>query len=101
MRAFAGLVLVASAFLASSAGGASGTATPDRPPGIAAADWVPLSSSLGVVLVHAQRPPAFPARDATALLLVPPEEDYLMVRRGSRWVRLVVVDPAKGAGVAG
>jgi len=56
MKAFlASVLLVASVIGLSSAVGATGS--PDRPPGVATADWVPLSDSLGIVVVHPAEAP--------------------------------------------
>ena len=93
----ASILLIATSIGLSSAVGAG--APPDRPPGVASSDWVPLSSSLGLVLVHPRRVGTIP--DATVLLLAPPAEGYLMVKRASGWVRVVIVDPLRGPGVSG
>ena len=119
MRALvASILLVATSIGLSSAVGAD--APPDRPPGVAVGDWVPLSSSLGPVLVHPGRagrtndcacykeglcgscgPAPGVVVDATALLLAPPAEGYLMIKRASGWVRVVIVEPLRGPGAAG
>jgi len=73
---------------------------PDRPPGVSADEWAPISDSVGVVLV--QRPPSLPrVADPHALLLAPPAEGYFMVKTGKQWRRLVVVEPIKGPGASG
>src|SRR5580704_13101979 len=85
---------------------AIGANRPDRPPGLSASQWAPVSDSLGVVLV----PETFTPADAAAplpadaprsghlpaiqpmdgSLLASPANGYFMVKRGGRWVRLVV-----------
>jgi hypothetical protein len=93
---------------------AIGRNSPDRPPGIAANQWAPISESLGVVLVPdaehgtaAQQKP-YPLVDTsgTALYARPtavaqafieegnPVNGYLMVKRGKFWRPLVVVAPS-------
>ena len=120
MRALvAAIFLIATPLVLSGAAGADASA--DRPAGIAASDWVPISSSLGLVLMHPERNSGsgkdcacykegrcascgpMPARqpDRTVLLLTPPTEGYLMVKLGSGWVRLVIVDPLRGPGASG
>lgn len=120
MRALvASILLVATCIVVSSTVGADAPA--DRPSGVAASDWVPISSSLGLVLVHPPRagdstndcacykkglcgscaPVSVGPSDTTTLLLAPPTEGYLMVKRGTAWVRLVIVDPLRGPGASG
>jgi hypothetical protein len=77
--------------------------TPDRPPGIGADSWVPINENLGIVLVPQSAngggpPVVIPSQP---LLLGVPANGYFMVRRADRWVRLVVVEPLRGAGDAG
>jgi len=74
---------------------------PDRPSGVAAKDWIQVSERVGIVLAH-QTAPTPPIRgDASALLLRPPANGYLMVKGSSGWTRLVIVEPTKGPGDAG
>ena len=80
---------------------------PSRPPGVAAENWVAVSDRLGIVLVEPIAPtdrvprgpmPAPPADNV--LLLKPPMGGYFMVKLGSSWTRLVIIEPIKGpAGV--
>jgi hypothetical protein len=95
--------------LASSA--ASLSADPsNRPMGVAAADWIPVTDRLGIVLV----PPPVASGDRgaepvgapispTALILPlkPPVGGYFMVKGAKGWARLVVIEPAKGPADAG
>jgi len=96
MKTFiASIVLVAAAAIVLSS--AAGADAPNRPPGVGILDWIPISDSLGIVLVR----PATRPVDPTALLLAPPAEGYLMVKRAAGWRRLVIVEPDKGPGPAG
>jgi hypothetical protein len=96
--------------------GAIGANAPNRPPGISANEWAPISDTMGVVLVD-QQPMAMdapiispsPASAAATrniggiggAALIAPVNGYLMVKRGSVWQRLVVIEPVKGPGSAG
>jgi hypothetical protein len=85
--------LVASFLLVATLSSAVGAgAPPDRPPGVAAIDWIPISNSLGLVIAHPRRQMT-PIPDITATLVAPPAEGYFMIRRGNFWQRLVLVDP--------
>lgn len=92
MRALlASLLLVTACVGLSSAVGAG--APLDRPPGVAAADWIPISTSLGLVIAH-PRHPVQTIPDSTVTLVSPPSEGYFMIKRGNGvWVHLVIVDP--------
>jgi hypothetical protein len=97
---------------------AVGADSPNRPPGVSLSEWAPVSDTLGIVLVQ-QAPAAGDSTFAdpsvaadsrvkplqyppqTGAILSPPTNGYFMVKRGSRWVRLVVVEPLKGPGDAG
>ena len=93
----ASVVLVTAAFGLSSAVGAD---APNRPPGVSAMDWVPISDSAGIVLLHIARPQL--NRTPLDLVAAPRAEGYLMVKRaGGGWQRLVIVEPLKGPGPAG
>jgi hypothetical protein len=96
MKAFvASLVLFATAVGLSSALGAD---APDRPPGVAAQDWVPMGERVGLVIVRSGT--TGPA-DRTGLFLQPPVQGYFMVKGRDTWSRLVVIEPPKGPGPAG
>jgi hypothetical protein len=107
----AGAIALVSAVAAMYAVGADG---PDRPAGVSASQWAPVSASLGVVLVQqgvgaADFDGAAPADSAGkskggnfgGAILSPPQSGYFMVKRGGHWVRLVVIEPLKGPGDAG
>jgi hypothetical protein len=102
--------------------GAIGADAPNRPPGVSAHEWAPISDTMGVVLVDNQLTAldapivtASPASGAATrdigagaarggsggAALTAPISGYLMVKRGSLWQRLVVIDPIKGPGSAG
>jgi hypothetical protein len=71
----------------------------DRPEGVAPENWVPISNSLGLVLVEkpaTQMPGIVVAPQA--LLFAPARMGYFMVKRGGTWRRLVVVEPMRGPG---
>jgi hypothetical protein len=93
MKAFlASVLLVVSVIALSSAVSAD---SPDRPPGVAAADWVPISDSLGIILLHDDRKTldldpfgAGPGKGAA--------NGYFMVKDHGVWRRLVVVQPFAG-----
>ena len=78
----------------------------DRPAGVTAEEWVPVSDRLGIVLVPppaASREPLKMPIAPTALILPlkPAVGGYFMVKGASGWVRLVVIEPAKGPADAG
>jgi hypothetical protein len=68
--------------------------TSDRPAGVAAADWVPVSKNLGIVLFHRKAPAVSPSDQA--LLFTPPVDGYFMVKIVDGWTRLVIIEPRKG-----
>jgi hypothetical protein len=98
MRALITLLILTSGALALST--AIGGDSPDRPPGVSAADWSPISASLGVVLA--------PHQDAAVVMGTPQDlllggatEGYFMVKQRGVWQRLVLVNPVKGPGPTG
>lgn len=115
MLATVGALVLISAVIVVHAVGAD---APNRPPGVSASEWAPVSDTLGIVLVQqnfgagdsaltrpadpgdAQGRP-LPIAPQLGLFLSPPANGYFMVKRGDRWVRLVVVEPFKGPGDAG
>jgi hypothetical protein len=89
---------------------------PNRPAGVAAENWIPVSDRLGIVLVHGQAPtvgrsePSYRLEGNSAvrvvpedrpLLLRPPVGGYFMVKGAGGWARLIMVEPVKGPGDAG
>jgi hypothetical protein len=80
----------------------SGAADPqDRPAGVSAANWVPVSDRVGIVLVQSEAPLAAPAPRSQPLLLRPPVSGYYMIKGASGWTRLIIVEPLKGPADAG
>ncbi len=102
-------------------------APPDKPAGVAAENWVPVSDRLGIVLVESSGPmvapqgismagpdgklvegssmvtsgPGFAVLAGQVLLLKPPVGGYFMVKGAGGWTRLVVFEPLKGPGEIG
>jgi len=84
---------------------------PDRPAGVSAKDWVPVSPRLGIVLVNSEAPTVGRVDPDTKLtqmppggmplLLKPPAGGYFMIKGASGWSRLVVIEPLKGPADAG
>jgi hypothetical protein len=74
----------------------------NRPAGVTAEEWVPVSDRLGIVLVPpaVSREPLIAPMSPTTLLMVRPLKPavggYFMVRGPSGWVRLVLIEPVKG-----
>jgi hypothetical protein len=95
MKAFlASVLLVASIIGLPSAVGAADS--PDRPPGVAAADWVPISGSLGIVVLSRHTVPAIDRFGAPIGRSVPAADGYFMVKDHTGWRRLVVIQPFAG-----
>jgi len=119
MKAIVGTVAVA-ALATFTLMRAVGADAPSRPPGVSAADWAPISETMGVVVVE-QLPGAGDAPIVTdsaepgrglgtgrgvgagrvGAALISPISGYLMMKRGSVWQRLIVIEPVKGPGAAG
>jgi hypothetical protein len=78
---------------------ALGASSPDRPAGVDARNWVPVSETLGFVMTSSQT--IAPAFDNQPLLLTPATEGYFMIRTSIGWQRLVIKDPLKGPGSSG
>jgi hypothetical protein len=89
---FASALLIAVSGALSSAVGASAAA--DRPVGVAASQWLPVSSSVGIVLLsHGDAPhPNSPFGVAA------PAEGYFMVKVGDSWRRLAIANPGRPIG---
>jgi hypothetical protein len=80
---------------------ALGASTPDRPAGVDAGHWIPVSDKMGLVVTTPGVPRAIVTTDRQPLLLMPPAEGYFMVHTGDAWQRLVIQDPLKGPGTSG
>ena len=74
---------------------------PDRPAGVTAANWVPVSDRVGIVLVQSETPVPVTAFGSQPLLLKPPVSGYYMVKGANGWTRLIIVEPVKGPGDVG
>ncbi len=72
---------------------------PDRPPGVAKDAWVPINDRVGFVVVPRAKEPI--RISPQALLLMPPVSGYFMLKSGSEWTRMVIVEPLRGPGDAG
>jgi hypothetical protein len=79
---------------------AVGASSGDRPAGVDARNWIPVSDKMAFVVTT---PNNYPGGGAgkQVLLLTPPAEGYFMVRTGNGWQRLVIVEPVKGPGATG
>jgi hypothetical protein len=81
---------------------ALGASPPDRPAGVDAQHWIPVSDKLGFVVTTPQSVPgALVTTDQQPLLLTPPAEGYFMLRGGIGWQRIIIQDPLKGPGTSG
>jgi hypothetical protein len=79
---------------------ALGASSPDRPAGVDAQHWIPVSDKMGFVVTTPRFYPPV-VRDAEALLLADPAEGYFMARTGNGWQRIIIQDPLKGPGTSG
>jgi hypothetical protein len=80
---------------------ANGAPIPDRPAGVDAGHWIPVSDKMGFVVTTPQAPGRLVTTDRQPLLLMPPAEGYFMAHTGNTWQRLVIQDPLKGPGTSG
>jgi hypothetical protein len=80
---------------------ALGASSPDRPSGVDAQHWIPVTEKMGFVVTTPGVPGALVTTDRQPLLLMPPAEGYFMVHTGNTWQRLVIQDPLKGPGTSG
>jgi hypothetical protein len=78
-----------------------GQGAPDRPAGVAAAQWVPLNERLGFVIMPPDTGSVIPGANPNVLLLSPPVAGYFMIKHGTRWSRIVIAEPLRGPGDAG
>jgi hypothetical protein len=79
---------------------ALGASTPDRPAGVDAQNWIPVSDKMGFVVTTPRVFP-MPMPDRQVLFLTAPAEGYFMVQRGNTWQRIIIQDPFKGPGTSG
>jgi hypothetical protein len=99
MKAIAASLLILSTVLAVHF--ANGAPIPDRPAGVDAGHWIPVSDKMGFVVTTPSIPGAIVTTDRQPLVLMPPAEGYFMVHTGNTWQRLVIQDPLKGPGTSG
>jgi hypothetical protein len=100
MKPIAAVLLVLACFLTIHF--ANGATTPDRPAGVDAQHWIPVSDKMGFVVTTPQSVPgALVTTDRQPLLLAPPAEGYFTVRGGIGWQRIIIQDPLKGPGTSG
>jgi hypothetical protein len=97
MKAIAATLLILASVLAIHL--ANGASSPDRPAGVNAQNWIPVSEKMGFVVTTPRIYP--PPVVKQHLLLTPPAEGYFMVRTGNGWQRIIIQDPIKGPGTAG
>jgi hypothetical protein len=75
----------------------SGQAAPDRPQGVSAAQWIPVSDKLGFVVLPSVSI-GLGSADPDVLLGKPPVEGYFMVKNNSGWSRIAIAEPVFGPG---
>ena len=81
---------------------ALGASGPDRPAGVDAWHWIPVSDRMGFVVTMSEGyPGALVTTDRQPLLLAPAAEGYFMVRAGDHWQRIIIQNPLKGPGSSG
>jgi hypothetical protein len=80
---------------------ANGASSLDRPAGVDAGHWIPVSDKMGFVVTTPSIPGRRVTTDGQPLLLASPEEGYFMVHRGEVWQRIIIQDPLKGPGTSG
>jgi hypothetical protein len=77
----------------------SGQTAPNRPQGVSATQWIPISDRLGfVVLPSASIGAAAGSADPDVLLVKPPVEGYFMVKDKGGWSRVAIAEPVFGPG---
>jgi hypothetical protein len=81
---------------------ALGASSPDRPAGVNAENWIPVSDKMGFVVTNPQSAlGALVTKDRQPLLLAPPAQGYFMVHTGITWQRIIIQVPIKGPGTSG
>lgn len=105
MKALVASLLIVAATISVSLANAADSS--DRPAGIEAQNWIPISDRLGFVVVDkAER---FPAATGSRQLLIappenvsadlmPPKKGYFVVKTQNGWQRLVVSEPSELVG---
>jgi hypothetical protein len=75
----------------------NGQTASNRPQGVSAKQWIPISDRLGFVVL----PPvsiASGSADPDVLLVKPPVEGYFMVKDNTGWSRIAIAEPVFGPG---
>ena len=75
----------------------SGQMAPNRPQGVSANRWIPISDRLGFVVLPPV-PIGSGSADPDVLLAKPPVEGYFMVKDNSGWSRIAIAEPVFGPG---
>jgi hypothetical protein len=75
----------------------SGQTAPNRPQGVSATQWIPISDKLGFVVLPSASIGSGSA-DPDVLLVKPPVEGYFMVKNNSGWSRIAIAEPVFGPG---
>jgi hypothetical protein len=75
----------------------SGQMAPNRPPGVSANRWIPVSDRLGFVVLPAV-PMGFGSSDPDVLQVKRPVEGYFMVKDTTGWSRIAIAEPVFGPG---
>jgi hypothetical protein len=75
----------------------SGQTTSNRPQGVSAKQWIPISDKLGFVVLPSASIGSGSA-DPDVLQVKPPVEGYFMLRNNSGWSRIAIAEPVFGPG---
>jgi hypothetical protein len=75
----------------------SGQTVSNRPQGVSAKQWIPVSDKMGFVVLPAV-PIASGSADPDVLMVKPPVEGYFMVKDGTGWSRIAITEPVFGPG---
>ena len=80
----------------------SGQTAPNRPQGVSATQWIPISDRLGFVVLPSASISAGSigagSADPDVLLVKPPVEGYFMVKDKGGWSRVAITEPVFGPG---
>ena len=75
----------------------SGQTATNRPQGVSATHWIPISDKLGFVVLPSASIGSGSA-DPDVLLVKPPVEGYFMVKNNGGWSRIAITEPVFGPG---
>ena len=76
----------------------SGQTTPNRPQGVSAKQWIPISDKLGFVVLPSAAAMGSGSADPDVLLVKRPVEGYFMLKDNSGWSRIAISEPVFGPG---